>query len=168
MNYARLEKPEALHWPCPTVEHPGNPDPAQGEVHPPGRTGHLHPDRVQVSGRVPDKDYPLILTTGRCIWQWHTGTMTRRSESLEREEPTGWVEMNPEDAKALNIKDKEMVKAITRRGEVRIGARVTPNIKKGVAFIPFHYVECAANTLTNNALDPVASIPGVQGLCCAG
>jgi formate dehydrogenase major subunit len=85
--------------------------------------------------------------------------MTRRSESLEREEPTGWVEINPEDAKALGIKDKEMIKAVTRRGEIKIGARVTSGIKKGEVFIPFHYAECAANMLTNNALDPVASIP---------
>ncbi|HUW85669.1 MAG TPA: molybdopterin dinucleotide binding domain-containing protein, partial [Methanoregula sp.] len=73
--------------------------------------------------------------------------------------PTGWVEINPEDAQALGIKDKEMVKAVTRRGEIKIGARVTKNIKKGVVFIPFHFKECAANVLTNNALDPVASIP---------
>ncbi len=59
----------------------------------------------------------------------------------------------------MGIKDKEMVKAVTRRGQINVGARVTPNIKKGEVFIPFHYVECAANTLTNNALDPVASIP---------
>jgi formate dehydrogenase major subunit len=85
--------------------------------------------------------------------------MTRRSENLEREEPTGWVEINTEDAKAMGITDKEMVKAITRRGEITLGARVTTGIKKGVVFIPFHYAECAANTLTNNALDPVASIP---------
>ena len=78
---------------------------------------------------------------------------------LEREEPTGWVEINTEDATALGIKDKEMVKAISRRGEITIGARVTKNIKKGIVFIPFHYVECAANVLTNNALDPVAKIP---------
>ena len=62
-------------------------------------------------------------------------------------------------AKALDIKNKEMVKAITRRGEIMIGARVTKDIKKGVVFMPFHYAECAANLLTNNALDPVASIP---------
>jgi formate dehydrogenase major subunit len=85
--------------------------------------------------------------------------MTRRSENLEREEPTGWVEINTEDAKALGIADKEMVKAITRRGSIEISARVTPGIKKGEVFIPFHFVECAANTLTNNALDPTAAIP---------
>jgi formate dehydrogenase major subunit len=92
--------------------------------------------------------------------------MTRRSVDLEREEPTGWVEINPEDAKALGIKDKEMVKAISRRGEITIGARVTNTIKKGVVFIPFHFVECAANILTNNALDPVAKIPEFKACAC--
>ncbi|MDI9633634.1 MAG: molybdopterin dinucleotide binding domain-containing protein, partial [Methanolinea sp.] len=98
-------------------------------------------------------------TTGRCIWQWHTGTMTRRSASLEAEEPTGWIEINPEDAKALGIKNGETVRATTRRGSVEVTARVTPDIMKGVTFMPFHYRECPANILTNNALDPIAKIP---------
>ena len=92
--------------------------------------------------------------------------MTRRSPDLEREEPTGWVEINPEDAKALGIKDKEMVKAISRRGEITIGARVTKSIKKGVVFIPFHFIECAANLLTHNALDPSAKIPEFKACAC--
>jgi predicted molibdopterin-dependent oxidoreductase YjgC len=85
--------------------------------------------------------------------------MTRRSDDLEAEEPTGWIEINPEDAKALGVADKEMVRAITRRGNVEVPARVTKNIMKGVMFMPFHYKECAANVLTNNALDPIAKIP---------
>ncbi|NLV27144.1 MAG: hypothetical protein GXY48_08260 [Methanomicrobiales archaeon] len=113
----------------------------------------------------PDKDYPFLLTTGRSIWQWHTGTMTRRSKSLEREEPTGWIEINTEDAKSLDIKNGELIKAITRRGEIKISARVTENIKKGVMFIPFHYAECAENMLTINALDPVVKIP--ESKACA-
>ena len=92
--------------------------------------------------------------------------MTRRSVDLEREEPTGWIEINPEDAKAMGIKDKEMVRAISRRGEITIGARVLKTIKKGVVFIPFHYIECAANLLTHNALDPVASIPEFKACAC--
>jgi formate dehydrogenase alpha subunit len=159
MDYTRLDKPEALHWPCPTKEHPGTPILHKEKFTHPDGLGILTPIEFKYPAEVPDKDYPFIMTTGRCIWQWHTGTMTRRSKDLEREEPTGWVEMNPEDAKALDIKDKEMVKAITRRGEIKIGARVTKNIKKGVVFMPFHYKECAANVLTNNALDPVAAIP---------
>jgi formate dehydrogenase major subunit len=159
MDYTRLEKPEALHWPCPTKEHPGTPILHKEKFTHPDGLGIFTPIEFKYPAEVPDKDYPLILTTGRCIWQWHTGTMTRRSENLEREEPTGWVEINTEDAKAMGIADKEKVKAITRRGEIEIGARVTPGIKKGVVFIPFHYAECAANMLTNNALDPTASIP---------
>ena len=159
MDYTRLDKPEALHWPCPTKEHPGTPILHKEKFTHPDGLGILTPIEFKYPAEVPDKDYPFIMTTGRCIWQWHTGTMTRRSKDLEREEPTGWVEINPEDAKALGIKDKEMVKAVTRRGEIKIGARVTKDIKKGIVFMPFHYKECAANVLTNNALDPVAAIP---------
>jgi len=166
MDYARLEKPEALHWPCPTKEHPGTPILHKEKFSHPDGLGIFTPIEWKAPAEVPDKEYPYILTTGRCIWQWHTGSMTRRSKDLECEEPTGWVEINPGDATALGVKDKEMVRAITRRGEIKIGARVTKTIKKGVIFIPFHYVECAANILTNNALDPVASIPEFKACAC--
>ncbi|MGE5832619.1 MAG: molybdopterin oxidoreductase family protein, partial [Methanomicrobiales archaeon] len=159
MDYARLDKPEALHWPCPTKEHPGTPILHKEKFAHPDGLGVLTPIEWKPPAEVPDKEFPLVLTTGRCIWQWHTGTMTRRSEDLEREVPTGWVEINPEDAAALGVTDGEMVKAKTRRGEIEIGAKVTAGIRKGEVFIPFHYVECAANILTNNALDPVAKIP---------
>ena len=85
--------------------------------------------------------------------------MTRRSSTLANEVPTGWIEINTEDAEALGIKDKEMVRAITRRGEIEVPAKVTSEIMKGVMFMPFHFAECAANMLTNNALDPIAKIP---------
>jgi len=159
ITYARLEKAEALHWPCPTVDHPGTPILHKEKFSHPDGIGVMTPIEFKYPAEVPDKDYPLILTTGRCLWQFHTGSMTRRSESLEREAPTGWVEICPDDAKALGIKDNEMVKAVTRRGEVKITARVTKDIKKGEVFIPFHFAECAANILTNNALDPTAKIP---------
>ncbi|HTY14097.1 MAG TPA: formate dehydrogenase subunit alpha [Methanoregulaceae archaeon] len=159
MDYVRLDKPEALHWPCPTKEHPGTPIlHVEKFAHPDG-LGVFTPIDFKYPAEVPDKDFPFIMTTGRCIWQWHTGSMTRRSPTLEREEPTGWIEISPDDAKGLGIRDKEMVKAVSRRGEITIGARVTKGIKNGVVFIPFHYVECAANLLTNNVLDPLAKIP---------
>jgi formate dehydrogenase alpha subunit len=159
MNYKRLNRPEALHWPCPTAEHPGSPILHIGKFSHPDGIGVFTPIEFKWPAEVPDAEYPFVLTTGRCIWQWHTGTMTRRSDNLESEEPTGWIEINPEDAKALGIKDKEMVKAATRRGEIQVPARVTKDILKGVMFMPFHYKECAANILTNNALDPIAKIP---------
>ncbi|MEN6444354.1 MAG: formate dehydrogenase subunit alpha [Methanoregula sp.] len=166
MDYVRLEKPEALHWPCPTKEHPGTPILHKEKFSHPDGLGIFTPIEWKPPAEVPDNEYPLLLTTGRCIWHWHTGSMTRRSVDLEREEPTGWVEMNPADAAALGIRDKEMVRAISRRGEITIGARVTDTIKKGVVFIPFHFVECAANLLTHNALDPVAKIPEFKACAC--
>jgi len=166
MDYTRLEKPEALHWPCPTKEHPGTPILHKEKFSHPDGLGIFTPIEWKPPAEVPDAEYPLLLTTGRCIWHWHTGSMTRRSVDLEREEPTGWVEINPEDAKALGITDKEMVRAISRRGEITIGARVTKTIKKGVVFMPFHFVECAANLLTHNALDPVAKIPEFKACSC--
>ncbi len=159
MSYARLEKNMGLHWPCPTAEHPGTPILHKEKFTHPDGIGVFHALEWKPPAEVPDAEYPFILTTGRCIWQWHTGTMTRRSEHLEVEEPTGWIEINPEDAKALGIKDKEMVRAVSRRGEVNVPARVTKGIMKGEVFMPFHYAECPANRLTNNALDPIAKIP---------
>jgi formate dehydrogenase alpha subunit len=159
MDYQRLNKPEALHWPCPTGEHPGTPILHKEKFAHPDGLGVFFACAWKPPAEVPDAEYPFVLTTGRCIWHWHTGTMTRRSKDLAAEEPTGWIEINTEDAKALGIQNKEMVKAITRRGDVNVPARVTKDIMKGVMFMPFHFKECAANVLTNNALDPIAKIP---------
>ena len=159
MSYERLEHPHALQWPCPDAGHPG--------------TQILHKDRFATAdglgvfsavdwkppAETTDYDYPLILTTGRSIWHWHTGTMTRRSEALDSEVKTGWVEINPKDAESLGIEDSEVVRVSSRRGEIEIPARVTEDIKSGEVFIPFHFKECPANILTNNALDHVAKIP---------
>ncbi len=159
MSYKRLEKPEALHWPCPTADHPGTPILHTVKFAHPDGLGIFTPIEFKLPAEVPDAEYPMILTTGRCIWQWHTGSMTRRSPSLENEAPASWVEINTEDAKRLGIQDKEVVKATTRRGTLNVTAKVTDGIKINEMFMPFHYVECAANKLTHNALDPVAKIP---------
>jgi len=158
MSYARLD-PDGLHWPCPTAEHPGTAILHREKFAMPDGLGVFSPIEWKPPAEVPDAEYPFVLTTGRTIWQWHTGTMTRRSRSLEKEAPTGWIEINPEDARELGIKDDEVVRASTRRGTVDVPAKVTPDIVKGVMFMPFHYRECAANVLTNNALDPIAKIP---------
>lgn len=159
MNYERLERPEALHWPCPDTDHPGTPILHREKFATPDGLGIFTPIEWKPPAEVPDDEYPYILTTGRCIWHWHTGTMTRRSTDLDKEVPTGWIEINTEDAAELGIKNGEKIKAITRRGEVTVPARVTPDIQKGSMFMPFHFRECPANMLTNNALDPIAKIP---------
>ena len=158
MSYARLD-PDGLHWPCPTAEHPGTAILHREKFATPDGLGVFSAIEWKPPAEVPDAEYPYVLTTGRVIWQWHTGTMTRRSWSLEKEAPIGWIEINPEDAKALGIRDNEVVRASTRRGSIDIPARVTPEIIRGVMFIPFHYKEHPANMLTHNALDPIAKIP---------
>lgn len=159
MNYKRLEHPYALQWPCPDASHPGTQILHTKKFSTTDGLGIFTAVQWQPPAEVPNSEYPFILTTGRCIWHWHTGTMTRRSEALDNEVKTGWVEIHDEDAGRLGISDGERVLVSSRRGKIEIPARVTEDIKKGEVFIPFHFKECAANILTNNAVDCVAKIP---------
>ena len=160
MNKERLSKPEALHWPCPDETHPGTPILWGEQFATADGLGVLMPIEFIAAAELPDEEYPFTLTTGRILFHWHTGSMTRRSATLDREVPTGYVEINTEDAAELGIKNKEMIRVRTRRGVIEIAARVTPDIMKGIIFVPFHFVECAANTLTQSfALDPAAKMP---------
>ncbi|MGB9936536.1 MAG: formate dehydrogenase subunit alpha [Methanobacterium sp.] len=163
MNRERLDKPEALHWPCPDEEHPGTPILHMERFATPDGLGVFKAIEYKPPAEVTDEEYPFTLTTGRMLFHWHTGSMTRRSDTLAREVPTGFVEINTEDAARLGIKNKEIVSVKTRRGEIEIPAKVTPDIMEGIVFIPFHFVECAANVLTSGAeLDPFAKMPELK------
>jgi len=159
MNYTRLDTPEGLHWPCKTPEDPGTPILHKEKFLTADGLAVFFPAEWKAPAEVPDDEYPFVFTTGRCLFHWHTGTMTRRSPTLDKEVPTGWIEINDEDAKALGINDGEMVHATTRRATISVPARISPQIMKGTTFMPFHFAECAANLLTHNALDPVCKIP---------
>ena len=154
MNRERLDTPEALHWPCPSVD-----DPCQPLMH---KDKFAHPDGLGVFQalehrgpvEVPDEEYPLLLTTTRVLFHYHAA-MTRRCKTLDNEVKTGFIEINTDDAKELGIINGEIVKASSRRGEIEIPARVTDDIKKGIVNIPMHFTECAANMLTNSdSFDP--------------
>jgi predicted molibdopterin-dependent oxidoreductase YjgC len=121
--------------------------------------GRFHAIDFQEAVELPDDEYPFTLTTGRMMFHWHTGTMTRRSERLEQEAPKPYVELHPEDAARIGLNGAKRVRVASRRGEIELGVRITPYIRPGVVFIPFHYAEAAANVLTNAALDPIAKIP---------
>lgn len=154
--YDRLGN-EGLHWPCPDKEHPGT-----KILHKDRFTrgkGLFHPIKYLPPKEEVDHHYPFILTTGRLLPQFHTGTMTRRVEGIERIAGECLIEINKEDAKRLNLSDEEKVKVISRRGEISAKIKVRVGIKPGVIFIPFHFAEAAANALTNPALDPVSKIP---------
>ena len=159
MSYARIEN-EGLQWPCPTPDHPGT-KVLHGETFNGMPEGKAALDAIEhrPPNEETDAEYPIILTTGATIWHWPSGSMTRRSPSLNKDCPTGWIEINTEDAKELGIKNGEFVRATSRRGTVDVGAKVTPDIKKGVMFMPFHFWECRANWLTNSAYDPVSKTP---------
>jgi anaerobic selenocysteine-containing dehydrogenase len=123
------------------------------------------PAEYKPSAETPCSDYPYILSTGRCYFHFHTGTMTRREPLLDREERFPYVEIGRDDAVKLDIRDREKVTVSTRRGEVTALARVS-DIRKGVLFMTFHFEEGPANLLTNNALDPEAKIPEFK-VCAA-
>ncbi len=102
------------------------------------------------------------MTTGRVLYQYHTGTMTRKSQGLEESAPECLIEISLADAKSLQIAQGERVKVISRRGDLEARVKITDRSPKGTIFIPFHYAEASANRLTQTALDPVAKIPELK------
>ncbi len=158
ISHSRLNA-GGLQWPCPTPEHPGTPTLHTQMFTIRGGRGRFVPLEYKPSMELPDDKYPLILTTGRSLYQFHTGTMTRKVKGLNVMLGEELVEMNPEDASALDINDGDMIKVISRRGEVTAKARVTEASPAGVVTMDFHFAESPANILTNPALDPVAKIP---------
>ena len=156
ITYERIEK-EGLQWPCPNASHPG--------------TKFLHRDRFSRGqglfhaieyippAELPDDAYPMILTTGRVLYHYHTGTMTRMARGPSERCPESLVEINPADARRLEIEEGQFVKVTSRRGTVSAKARLTERSAKGTIFMNFHFHEAAVNLVTNPALDPIGKIP---------
>jgi len=157
VSFRRLEERGDLQWPVPNAEHPGTPI-LHKERFSRG-LGHLSPVEYKEPAELPDEEYPLLLTTGRMMFHYHTGSMTRRSEKLDREVPEGYVEISPEDAAELGLQKSARIRVISRRGAIETRAWITRRVPAGTVFIPFHFAEAAANVLTNPAVDPVAKIP---------
>ena len=156
IRHERLQK-AGLQWPCPTLDHPG--------------TKILHRDkfsrglgRFSAVDHIPpaeitDAEYPLILTTGRRLQHYHSGSMTHRVAGLETLLPEERMEIHTNDAARVGLADGDLARVRSRRGEVTARVRLTDRIKPGVVFLTFHFPETAVNLLTNAALDPVAKIP---------
>lgn len=157
MSYPRLGKNGGLQWPCRTPEDPGT-EVLHAQSFSRGK-GLFNAIDFREPAELPDAQYPFTLTTGRSIFHYHTGTVTRNAPSLESELHEAYIEVNPEDAGTLGVGDDDMVKVASRRGELAVKVRVTDKVGKGLVFMPFHFAETAANALTNTALDPVAKIP---------
>jgi formate dehydrogenase alpha subunit len=156
ITYQRLEA-GGLQWPCPNVEHPG--------------TVYLHKDRFSRGlgaffaidhkdpAEMPDQEFPLYLTTGRVLYQYHSGTMSRRAPGLHEKAPECRLELAPADAVKYGLVDGDQVRIRSRRGEITAKAQVSDRAIAGTVFLPFHFAEASANKLTNAALDPVSKIP---------
>lgn len=163
ITYGRVEN-ELIQWPCPDETH--------------GGTGILHVDRfARGSGLLSaveytppaeetDPEYPLVLTTGRVLEHFHTGTMSRNSKILAETVNEPFIEIHPYDAGNYNISDGEMISVSSRRGSIRLKAKISHTPKPNVVFIPFHFAEAAANVLTIGALDPACKIPELKVCSC--
>ena len=159
LTWERLENEHSVTYPCPAEDHPGNDIvfidsfPIEG-----GRGKFVAADIVEPDER-PDDEYPIILTTGRQLEHWHTGSMTRRASVLDALEPEAVATLSREELIKIGAKAGDMIRVSTRRGSINIMAREDADVPAGVIFIPFCFVEASANMLTNAALDPVGKIP---------
>jgi formate dehydrogenase alpha subunit len=158
INYARLEE-KGIQWPCPDKNHPG--------------TTTLYTDLFaranglaafmaldhQGSGEVPDENFPLVLITGRIREHYNNGSMTRRSHGIAQIVPIERVEISPEDAENLGIADRDWVIVSSRRGEVKVRAKVTDRSQQGNVFMTFHHQDTLTNNLTSEHRDPISGTP---------
>jgi formate dehydrogenase major subunit len=157
--WERVERESAVTYPADAIDMPGRDVVFDKGFPRPGGFAKLVATKLQPPAETPDHEYPFILTTGRQLEHWHTGAMTRRATVLDALEPTAVASLSRGTFVKLGIKPGDMVRVTTRRGTVELNSRQDDGIPDGVVFIPFAYVEAAANILTNPALDPFGKIP---------
>ena len=156
ITYERLEN-EGLQWPCPDINHPGT-KVMHREKFSRG-LGKFSVNEYTKTHEISTEEFPFILTTGRINQHYHTGTMTRRSWALDREVPHGFMEINPEDAKRLGLRERSKVKVTSKIGQIVTEAHITDKILVGVVFMTFHFTEEAVNKLIGSSADPTVQIP---------
>ena len=159
ITYDRIEE-VGIHWPCPTADHPGTPI-LHGQQFTRGK-GLFHSIEWDPPSETTDEEYPLSLTTGRVLYQYHTGTMTMKTDGLNERAPESFVEISRSDAEKYAIEDGDYVTISSRRGAIKVRVTVSSMAVDGTVFIPFHFAQAAANKLTNAALDPISGIPELK------
>jgi assimilatory nitrate reductase catalytic subunit len=163
ISYGRIDAEDGVFWPCPAPDHPGTPRLfADRFATPDGRARFVRVEHVDAHER-PDPDYPYVLTTGRVLAQYQSGTQTRRTRTLQLVTPTPRAELHPDLARRLGIAQDDVVELATRRGRARFHAQLTDAIRPDVVFAPFHWGGgSSANALTDPALDPVSRMPAFK------
>ena len=157
ITWSRLERGERLQWPVPNQEHPGTPILHMNKFA--RGVGKFAPLEDIPPAEVPDEEYPMLLSTGRVLYHWHGGSMTRRSAGLAAVYSQPLVEVNPEDAVRLGLKNRDRLQMSSRRGSLQAEAWITERVPPGVVYANFHFPDASANELTIAALDPIAKIP---------
>jgi len=162
ISWQRLDDEGAVTYPCADENSAGR-EVIFGDGFPTesGR-GRMTPAEALPPDETPDAEYPIVLTTGRLLEHWHTGSMTRRSSVLDALEPEPEVHMAPETLQGLQVEPGTLVRVVTRRGEIELAARIDPKLPSGLIFVPFCFYEAPANYLTNPALDPYGKIPELK------
>lgn len=159
ITYERLEKEGGLQWPCPTEDHPGTEYLHKDDMES-GMPGFFAPVDHIPPAEEPDAEYPLVLTTGRRRSTYHTGTQTGRASGFEVLVPHEWAEINPADATEMGIADGEVVRVSSRRGSLKVAAKVTDRSPRGAVFMSFAFPELTrTNDLTNDAYDFITETP---------
>jgi assimilatory nitrate reductase catalytic subunit len=161
MTYQRIEDEMGLFWPCPEIGHPGTKRLFEDlKFYTPDQKAHFHPIRHRPSAEEPDAEFPIILTTGRVVSQYLSGTQTRRIGGLVDLCPEPYVEIHPTLAAQYGILDNDWMRVESRRGSLVLRAKVVTTIRPDTVFIPYHWAgHQSANLLTNRALDPISKIP---------
>ena len=157
ITHARLESGERLQWPCPSREHKGTPILHVGKFA--RGMGKFNPTEYSPPAEEPSDDFPMVMSTGRVLYHWHGGQMTRRVEGIMEAYGEALVEVNPDDAAKMGINGKKTVRISSRRGSIEAKAWVTDRVPPGMVYANFHFPEASANELTQAVLDPIAKIP---------
>lgn len=158
ITYERIEK-EGIQWPCTDINHPGTKFLHSDKFSSPTGKGKLFPLLYKASVELPDSEYPVLLTTDRSLYHYHTSTMTRRVEGLQELEGEELLRINPADASNMGVVDGELVKVKSRRGKVQVKVNISDIVPEGIASLTFHFHETPTNELTICAVDPIAKIP---------
>jgi formate dehydrogenase alpha subunit len=159
LSHVRLDREGGLQWPCPTSDHPGTRY-LYADSFPRGRARFIPARQIEEAAELPDPQYPFVLNTGRLLYHWHGGTLTRRVQGLLELAPRLEVAIHPSDARRLGVDTGSRVRVESRRGELTGYAHVTEAVRAGAIFVPFvKLADSAANFLTNSASDPVSKIP---------
>src|SRR6266516_6813055 len=164
VTYQRLEG-AGLQYPVPTDDSSGTSFLFDDRFPTADGKGTFVPVEYAPPVELPDEAYPFVMNTGRQLYHWHTGTMTRRASGLDQREPTPIVEIHPDDARALALEDGDLVRLTSRRNTMVSSCRISERVARGQVFVPFHFREAAANLLTNPVLDPYAKMAELK--CCA-